>query len=112
MTFHRAFDEASDLVAALHKLKQYPQISRILTSGGQAKAVEAIEQFQQLTPLVDSSGLQLLAGAGLTPENIEAFLEEVAVSEVHFGSAVRIDASFGCTVDFSKLKRLVEQLAN
>jgi copper homeostasis protein len=34
VTFHRAFEYVSDPLAAIHQIKQFPQIDRILTRGG------------------------------------------------------------------------------
>ncbi|WP_282172130.1 copper homeostasis protein CutC [Cytobacillus firmus] len=99
ITYHRAFDEADNQFAALESLVQYPQISRILTSGGQSSAADAAERMKRLHELTANSHLKIMAGAGLSIENIRAFLDEVPVSEVHFGTGVRVNSSYVHAID-------------
>lgn len=106
ITFHRAFDEADHLFTALKVLQKYPEISRILTSGGKNKAIDAIEEFKQLTNL--SAGLSIMAGSGLTPQNLQAFLEKVNVREVHFGTGIRFESSYSKPIDSNKIKAIRE----
>ena len=92
MTFHRAFDETVDMAEALDALSGFPQISRILTSGGLAPAPQAVETIRRFeNDLASKTHISLLAGHGLTVEGIGAFVRETGVTEVHFGSAVRTD---------------------
>ncbi|MFC5647781.1 copper homeostasis protein CutC [Paenibacillus solisilvae] len=91
VTFHRAFDEAADLAEALETLSEFPQISRVLTSGGTAPAPQAVNRIQELNRLASKTHLNILAGHGLTVDGIGAFVRETGVQEVHFGSAVRED---------------------
>ena len=91
VTFHRAFDETADMSEALDALSGFPQISRILTSGGLAPAPQAVETIRTLNHLASKTHISLLAGHGLTVEGIGAFVRETGVTEVHFGSAVRMD---------------------
>ena len=91
VTFHRAFDETADMAEALDALSGFPQISRILTSGGLAPAPQAVETIRTLNHLASKTHISLLAGHGLTVEGIGAFVRETGVTEVHFGSAVRTD---------------------
>ncbi|UAL53555.1 MULTISPECIES: copper homeostasis protein CutC [Metabacillus] len=88
-TFHRAFDEANHLATALGVIQKYPEITRVLTSGSKDKATEAIEELSQLADLSAGTGLSIMAGSGLTPQNLPAFLEKVNVREVHFVSGIR-----------------------
>ncbi|MFD0715807.1 copper homeostasis protein CutC [Paenibacillus sp. GCM10027626] len=90
VTFHRAFDELADQAAGLRTLARYPQISRVLTSGGLQPAPEAIPAIRQLVSLSQENGPRILAGYGLTPEGIASFVAQTGVTEVHFGSAVRV----------------------
>ncbi|MEK3853983.1 copper homeostasis protein CutC [Cytobacillus sp. FSL H8-0458] len=104
ITFHRAFDEADDQFAALESIVQYPQISRILTSGGQSSAADASERLKRLNELTADSHLKIMAGAGLSVDNIKAFLDEVPVTEVHFGTGVRIQSSYELAVDPERVR--------
>jgi copper homeostasis protein len=106
ITFHRAFDEASDQFAAIEILKQHPQISRILTSGGQKSAVDATERLKRLTGFTENCHLEIMAGAGLTMDNIRAFLGKVSVNEIHFGSGVRCHSSYEEAIDPVRVRKI------
>lgn len=110
ITFHRAFDEASDQLAAYEVLRGYPQISRILTSGGPLPAPQSIPQIQQLVQCSREKGPRILAGYGLTPEGIVSFIEETGVKEVHFGSSIRQGRSGLGLIDKGSLRSLADQL--
>lgn len=92
VTFHRAFDHVDDQQEGLQHLLKFPQITRVLTSGGQEKAVSSasVQQIKQLVQLTQDTNLTILAGHGLTMESLREFLLSTGVTEVHFGSAVRI----------------------
>ncbi|MBD1382526.1 copper homeostasis protein CutC [Metabacillus arenae] len=106
VTFHRAFDEVSDQLAALQVIQKYPQISRILTSGGKQKAMDAVSEYQPLLQWTENCDLNIMAGAGLTPENLERFLKKVNVKEIHFGSGVRYGNSLLRPIDPNKVKEI------
>lgn len=106
ITFHRAFDETDDQFAALEVIKEYPQISRILTSGGQSSAADASERLKRLHELTADSHLKIMAGAGLSVENIKAFLDEVPVTEVHFGTGVRVESSYEYAINAERVQAL------
>jgi copper homeostasis protein len=106
ITFHRAFDEVDNMSTALVVLQKYPEISRILTSGSKQKATEAVEELGQLAELSEGTGLSIMAGSGLTPQNLQAFLEKVNVSEVHFGSGIRFESSYQNPIDPNKIKTI------
>lgn len=91
VTFHRAFDEVRDQEEALATLLQYRQVTRILTSGGQRSALDAIPQMAKLVQMAQGTHLTILAGSRLTVESLPAFIEQTGVQEVHFGSGVRVD---------------------
>ncbi|WP_426446303.1 copper homeostasis protein CutC [Paenibacillus sp. S-38] len=89
VTFHRAFDEIEDQPGALRTLLAYPQIRHVLTSGGRPSALEAAHRLRELTELSRGTHLTVLAGSGLRPEGLEAFLRRTGVREVHLGTGVR-----------------------
>jgi copper homeostasis protein len=110
VTFHRAFDELEDQIAGLRVLKRYPQITRVLTSGGIKPAGEAVPQIRRLVEEVDGSALTILAGNGLTVEGVQSFIEQTRVTEVHFGSAVRSNRSGLEPIDSLRLRALADIL--
>lgn len=110
VTFHRAFDELADQMSGIRLLMKYPQITRVLTSGGQPSALDAMPQIRELVRETGGSGLRILAGAGLTIAGISSFIRETGVSEVHFGSAVRMDSNGLAPIDPERLRGLADQL--
>jgi len=112
VTFHRAFDELSDQLAGLQTLTRYPQVTRVLTSGGIKPAPQAIEEIRALVDAAKGSGLRILAGHGLTLEGISSFVQQTGVEEVHFGSAVRVGQNSLAPIDPDQLRALANILKN
>lgn len=84
--FHRAFDLVSDQAAALETLIDLG-VAIVLTSGGAPRAFDGVAQLRRL---VDQSAgrIEILAGGGVTPDNVRALLDHAGVSHVH-GKAFR-----------------------
>lgn len=99
VTFHRAFDAVDDQLEALDVIARFPQIRRILTSGGQSPAPQSVEQLKRLVERSRHMDLRIMAGHGMTPESLETVVSGAGVTEVHFGSAVRVNRSFACPID-------------
>lgn len=91
LTFHRAIDSSRDILEAAEVLADFPEVDRILTSGGQATALEGKETIARL--IADYPDLIILPGSGITLENAEALLEATKASELHVGSAVIQDGA-------------------
>ncbi len=91
LTFHRAIDSSRDILEAAEVLADFPEVDRILTSGGQATALEGKETIARL--IADYPDLIILPGSGITLENAEALLESTKASELHVGSAVLQDGA-------------------
>ena len=89
MTFHRAIDSSRDILEAAEVLADFPEVDRILTSGGQATALEGKETIARL--IEDHPDLIILPGSGITLENAETLLKATKASELHVGSAVLQD---------------------
>jgi copper homeostasis protein len=87
ITFHRAFDRLADPAAALPALAAHG-VERVLTSGGAPTAPEGQAALRVLVPLAAAHGVILMAGGGLTPENVAGLVVETGVREVHFGTGV------------------------
>ncbi|AHA29414.1 copper homeostasis protein CutC [Exiguobacterium sp. MH3] len=89
LTFHRAIDSSRDILEAAEVLADFPEVDRILTSGGQATALEGKETIARL--IEEHPDLIILPGSGITLENAETLLEATKASELHVGSAVLQD---------------------
>ena len=84
--FHRAFDQIADQSAALETLIELG-VAIVLTSGGAAKAIDGAAQLRRL---VDHAAgrIEILAGGGVTSENVRALMDASGVTHVH-GKAFR-----------------------
>ncbi|WP_294742337.1 copper homeostasis protein CutC [uncultured Exiguobacterium sp.] len=89
LTFHRAIDSSRDIFEAAEVLADFPEVDRILTSGGQATALEGKETIARL--IEEHPDLIILPGSGITLENAKTLLEATKASELHVGSAVLQD---------------------
>jgi copper homeostasis protein len=81
VTFHRAFDAVRDQEAALEDAIA-AGVTRLLTSGGAATALDGADR---LRTLVDRAGdrLTVIAGGGVRAGNVRALLRRTGVREVH-----------------------------
>ena len=88
VTFHRAFDEASqDPVEALHVIAACG-CTRLLTSGQAPTALEGAEVIRRLVQHAadcasPATGFKILAGSGIVPDNVRELVERTGVTEVH-----------------------------
>jgi len=81
ITFHRAFDAARDLPEALEQVVELG-CQRVLSSGGQASAAQGSEMLARLVAQAGSR-LSVMAGAGITPDNIAAIASATGCRELH-----------------------------
>lgn len=81
VTFHRAFDAARDQSRALEAVIGLG-CERILTSGGADDAWRGAERIAALTAQA-AGRIALMAGAGVTPDNILALAQRTGVGELH-----------------------------
>ncbi|WP_017151834.1 copper homeostasis protein CutC [Bacillus bingmayongensis] len=106
VTFHRAIDEAPDLIEAVQTLRNFEKVTHILTSGGQGKIEENIPVLYEMQR-VSQGDIQLIAGSGVTKENIKRLLNETGISEAHVGTAVREGKSCFAEIDQKSVQELV-----
>lgn len=99
VTFHRAFDVVDNQLKALEIIAGFPQIRRILTSGGQAPAPQSADQIEKLVKQSKNMTVQIMAGNGMTLESLSPLIATTGVQEVHFGSGVRANQSFMHPID-------------
>lgn len=81
VTFHRAFDEARDLKAALEDIIGLGAL-RILTSGGKATAYEGRFVLRELVKQA-AGRIVIMPGCGINPGNIGEIAAVTGASEYH-----------------------------
>jgi copper homeostasis protein len=97
VTFHRAFDECPDVEKALETVIALGA-ARILTSGQAATAPEGAATIAKLVRLA-AGRIGILAGGGITGDNVAALVRTTRVREVHLS-----------TKDADKIRRVVESV--
>lgn len=108
LTFHRAFDVVKEPFHALEKLWQLG-FDRVLTSGQQENALKGADLIRQL---VDNAAgrISILAGGGVTEENITTLVKTTGTHEFHF-SAKRLHTDGGYVSDLTRIRDIIN-LAN
>lgn len=101
MTFHKAFDAARDLPAALDTLLGLG-IRSVLTSGGKPTAEAGAEELAALVARA-AGRVAIIAGGSVRAGNVRALLERTRVPDVHL-RAMRPDA-------FGRLVTSTEEVA-
>ena len=81
VTFHRAFDELDDFATALEAVIA-TGARRILTSGGEYRAVDGLVELEQLVKQAGQR-IVILPGAGIDAGNVVQIIRATAVCEVH-----------------------------
>lgn len=107
VTFHRAFEELSDPLAAINELKRYPQVDRILTSGGAGNREQKTACLDRCARVAQPE-ITMLAGGGMTGEFIQTLREQTALGEFHVGTFVREPATVDGTVSALRVSQLID----
>lgn len=108
VTFHRAFDEArQNPLEALHDIADCG-CHRLLTSGQHPTALEGAAVIRQL---VGATPVRILAGSGVTPQNVRRLIELTGVDEVH-GSCKTILPDGTVQTDAGQVSQLIENISN
>ena len=81
VTFHRAFDLVRNQGEALEVLIR-ERITRVLTSGGAATALEGVEAIAKLVGRA-AGQIVVMAGGGVREETVQEIVHRAGVSEVH-----------------------------
>ena len=80
VNLHRAFDMCRDMDEALEDAKSLGIVS-ILTSGGCTSALEGLDTLNHLKQ--NAGNIEIMAGAGITPESIRYMRENSCLSAFH-----------------------------
>lgn len=89
-TFHRAFDRATDPEKAMEDIISLG-FDRILTSGQQPKAIEGTELLASLREKANGR-IILLAGSGVTEDNILNLYKATGIHEYHFSARTSVES--------------------
>ncbi|ENX3945794.1 copper homeostasis protein CutC [Photobacterium damselae] len=81
VTFHRAIDQCIDPMATLDILMSLG-CERVLTSGLKANAYDGREMLKEMVTYC-SERLSIMAGAGVTAENVGQIISDTGVREIH-----------------------------
>jgi copper homeostasis protein len=83
VTFHRAFDLAADLGRALDMLVECG-VERVLTSGGTARAGDAIPMLADLVRRARGR-ITVMPGGGINAANVAEIIRATGAHEIHVG---------------------------
>lgn len=79
--FHRAFDVTADPDRALEELVDLG-VTRILTSGRRARAVEGLDEIRRMVELADGR-IEILPGGGITADDVPGVVVATGAAQVH-----------------------------
>ena len=106
VTFHRAFDECTDLRRSLEEVIA-TGAARILTSGAARSALEGASRVQELVQAARDR-IIILPGAGISARNIAEVVAETRAREFHSGLSAALPYS---SCDYRRFQSEVENLA-
>lgn len=98
ITFHRAFDQVINKVAAIKKLRDL-KIATVLTQGGTKPILNNLQVLKEL----QNQCVQICAGGNVNLQNFDKILQYV--DAIHIGRAARIDNDWNKTIDLEKIKQ-------
>jgi len=87
--FHKAIDEVDDPVAAIKLLNKIPEITRILTSGQKATAVEGLETLKLMMQAARKD-LSIMPAGKVKGSNIDQIHQKLHAIEYH-GRSILMD---------------------
>jgi copper homeostasis protein len=111
VTLHRAFDSVSDPEAAIDAALAFPQIDRILTSGGDGDWARRCERLSAWSRRAGPR-LTFLPGGGLDEDALDVLAASGCVSEAHVGKAARQPQRSDAPVSAARVRALKSRIAN
>lgn len=105
VTFHRAFDACPNPRALYNQLAAFPGVARVLTAGAAPEVSSGAPLLRELVAL--NARPIVLAGGGVTHQNIREVVMSTGAREIHVGTAART----GGRVDAAKIRGLIEILS-
>ena len=111
VTLHRAFDSVQDPEAAIDAALTFPQIDRILTSGGSgdwgARCERLTTWAQRAAPRIT-----ILPGGGVDEQALRVLAACPAIVEAHIGKAAREPQISTAPVSAMRVRRLKSLIAH
>lgn len=108
VTFHRAFDRVPDWRNSLEEVIGCG-CARILTSGCRPCVDEGIGELRQIVAQAGTR-ITILAGGGVTPNNVKHLIQETGVLEVHASCKHTMPGGYNVT-SLLLVKELISQTA-
>jgi copper homeostasis protein len=105
VTLHRAFDSVGDPEAAIDAMRAFPQVDRILTSGGSG---DWSSRCERLAAWARRAGprITMLPGGGVDDTALSVLARCPDISEAHVGKAAREPAHSSAPVSAARVRRL------
>lgn len=92
VTLHRAFDVCADPMQTYKQARELG-IDTILTSGQESNGLAGLPLLKKLGEYqMETSGPQIMAGAGMTPDAIKKFLKETKITAFHLSAKKIMDS--------------------
>jgi copper homeostasis protein len=91
ITFHRAFEHVNDTKEALHILKQFPQVDRVLTRGCDGDGVARRRCLEERQAEAGPE-ITIIAAGGPEEKTLRLLGGSEVIREVHVGRAARMPA--------------------
>lgn len=104
MTLNRSFDRTADMMQALAYIESL-DIDRMLTSGHESSVIDGAQNYQMIAKRMQGK-MKVMAGAGLTLNNVDAFVMENRPAEIHFGSGIHIAGKWQNPISKEAMKQL------
>ncbi|WP_373766459.1 copper homeostasis protein CutC [Glaesserella sp.] len=95
VTFHRAFDLCRDPYIALEQLIELG-CDYVLTSGQAPNALQGVTILKQLIAQAGNR-IQIMAGCGITAENVTELMRQTGVSALHFSAKSERQSAMAAT---------------
>lgn len=105
VTFHRAFEIATDQMNAVDALARFAAVDSILTSGGEGDAMSRCARLKALTARA-SGRLRIVAGGGVDAALFAALARSKCVSDVHVGRLAREQFDRTARVSAARVREL------
>ena len=105
ITLHRAFDSVTDPLTAIDEALAFPQIDRILTSGGEGDWPARCRRFEEYAARAGSR-LTFLPGGGVDDQALATLAASKCVREAHVGRAAREPQVATAAVSAARVRRL------